>query len=1058
MASTLPAGFSLEPEPVTKVALPEGFSVEPDLKGPASISEVAGDVGTELGVSLAGQGLGALTGPGYFAIAPAAGAYGNYLKQQREIERGERQTLSYGEMVTSALINAIPGGAAAKVAKPIAAKAGITLGRTGASKTAQIAEQAGIRAAEGAVIGTGTKAVEEGVEENRWPTLDEFYTAGIKGAGFGAGLGAAEKALTPLSKNASKLWNRLSGKTEQQVSQTLTEIRNTGSTQEREAAGEIIDVVGQNLGLVRSGAKSAEESAQILATKGAAEESARAIAGEQAVELSKREARILPASQQAARSQAQQLEAARLAAEAEAGAAARSVPGGFGQPSMAGGTPAPSPLMANMPQPMGPRPMGGFGSEAERIGTQVQGGVSPAAESAATFQRAVSAEAPVSAPAFERAYQEGQTQAGAMGLRARLAAEQQASIRAGDFGRARELADLASQIEANRLMRPEQMPSEAVLRATMVKPPGKVGRGLGDVLPTTEDVIQEFQNVPGIGGRAGARQLGLGASAAGGAALAEYTAPVDTYEIEHPDPRIGTLRYSAKNWTEDKILQDINKKEIELLKIDVASPQLRLREEYQRIQDAVESGQMTEIEGAGAQMQLLKDTPLTTEASAMAARVLTPIAGEQLLGKRGGIPGRMIGRVGGAMLGETIGSRLEGEPASTGAIVGAGIMALPEGKQREFAKNLLKFAGASVGAEVTKEAIDRKALLSFKQAASSAAEGGASAVGMKLMDKAASKLLPAVAKRGEYEMIKTMAGANELGLIVDPTIYANAWPRNLAMKIAGGNTKFQEAASRVNYPRMVAAATDVLGVAPETSLGRSFFLEQRELLSEPYKKIAAVSKKAASALEDWKSANEAVVANMRAAAAETNVKNRTELRDAARKAKDEAEKAFASIQVEAYATGNGHMVKDLTEARKQLSRMYAIKAASNEASGKIEYPRVWGEMYEAGVPFDGNLEKLARLSATIPEVLQPPSAIRRQMPIKGVSQTTLTESLGKMAMAGPRAAMAIPERLALETLMSSPVQRAMLLPPSGPQVSVPAQLGRFLTAESLQAIRPAPYR
>ena len=137
MASTLPAGFSLEPEPVTKVALPEGFSVEPDLKGPASISEVAGDVGTELGVSLAGQGLGALTGPGYFAIAPAAGAYGNYLKQQREIERGERQTLSYGEMVTSALINAIPGGTAAKVAKPIAAKAGITLGRTGASKAAQ---------------------------------------------------------------------------------------------------------------------------------------------------------------------------------------------------------------------------------------------------------------------------------------------------------------------------------------------------------------------------------------------------------------------------------------------------------------------------------------------------------------------------------------------------------------------------------------------------------------------------------------------------------------------------------------------------------------------------------------------------------------------------------------------------------------------------------------------------------------------------------------------------------------------------------------------------------
>ena len=1055
MASQLPEGFVLEDaEPVRKLALPEGFVLEPEEASRPKISEIAGDVGSELGISLAGQGIGAMTGPGYFVIAPASGAYGNYVKQRREIERGERKGLSYGEMVSSALINAIPGGTAMKVAKPLAAKAGIELGKAGAKKGVQVAEQAAVRAAEGAVIGAGTKAVEEAVEENRWPSLDEFYSASLKGAGFGAGIGAGEKVLPQLSKGASSLWSRLSGKTEKEVSQILTEVRNTGTTEQRQAAGEIIDVVGQNLGLVRPSAKAAQESAETLATKSTAEESARALLGSEAVEMAKKEGRLLSAQEQAALRQRQAIEQSRLQAEGQAQAASRTVPGGFGSDvAMAGSRPAPvssiSGVEVNAPA------AGGFG------GTGAQGSAvsypRTAAESAAVFQGAVSAEAPLSAAVFRRALDEGRSQAGAMGLRARLAAEQQASLRAGDYQKARDLEGIASAIEARRLTGSESIPSENVLAATMVKPGGKVGGRLGTALPTTEDVIQEFQNVPGIGGRAGARRLGLGASAAGAAAIAEYAAPVDSYEISHPDPRIGTLRYSAKDWTEDKILQDINKKEIELLAIDVSEPQLRLREQFHQIQDRVDRGELDQLSATEAQINLMKQTPLTTEASAMAARVAAPMIGEGLLGKRGGAVGRAVGRVGGGMLGEVIGSRLEGEPASLGTVLGAGVAAAPEGKSREFAKNLLKFVGAELGEEVTKEAIDRKALLSFKQAAAASAEGGASAAGMKLFDKVARKAAPAMAKRGEYELIKTMAGANEIGLIVDPTIYANAWPRNLAMTMAGGNTKFQEAASRVNYPRVVTAVEQTLGVQPGTSFGRSFFLEQREILSEPYKKIAAVSKKAASALEDWKAANEDVVANVRAAA-EPNVKNRSELRQAARRAREDADKAFDAIQVEAYATGNGHLVKDLTESRKQLSRMYAIKAATNEASGKIEYPKVWGEMYDVGVPFDGNLEKLARVASTMPEVLTPPMALRRQEPIKDISKARIGEMASNVFAAPYRAAVAVPQRMALEAMLSSPAQRAMLLPPSGRQVSVPAQLGRFLTAEAMESVRPAPYR
>lgn len=110
MASQLPADYSVVEETEqtpSAPALPQGYSVVDEPKE-QSIANFAKGLATEVAVGGAGQALGALTGPGYFAIAPASGAYGNYLKQQQEIERGERKELSYGEMVSAALITRFP--------------------------------------------------------------------------------------------------------------------------------------------------------------------------------------------------------------------------------------------------------------------------------------------------------------------------------------------------------------------------------------------------------------------------------------------------------------------------------------------------------------------------------------------------------------------------------------------------------------------------------------------------------------------------------------------------------------------------------------------------------------------------------------------------------------------------------------------------------------------------------------------------------------------------------------------------------------------------------------
>jgi len=1033
MTPQLPAGYSVvedtEQETAAQQAsslpaLPPGYSLVNELKE-QSVANFAKGLATEVAVGGTGQVVGAMTGPGYFVIAPASGAYGNYLKQQQEIERGERNELSVGEMVASALINTIPGGVATKIGAKVLKAPTAAIGRTVGERVARIGEQAVIRGTEGAVIGAGAKTVETAIEDKRWPTYDEYLNVIKSGAAFGGAVGAGEKVLAPtLSKTASKIWNRFSGKTQQEVSQELTTIRNTGNPEERQAAGEIIDEVGQRMGLVNPRPKSAQESAAQLATAvepratGAAEESARALLGNEAVETAKKQAAIpaevpIPAAQKSA----SVFEQAFTEGQTQAGA-------------------------------QGLRARLAAEQQAAEI-AQKQVPIPPAQQSASVF---------------ERAFTEGQTQAGAQGLRARLGSEKQAGIRAEDFDRARELQDIARQIEAGRLSAPERIPSEAVLRATMVKPAGKIGRSMKTDMPTTEDIIQEFQNVPGVKGRAGALKMGLVGSAAAASTVAAESmgeeggatvkAPVDSYEIVHPDSRIGTLKYDAKKWNEDSILQDINKKEMELVKIDVAAPSLMIREEWQKVQDSRDRGEITELEAQKKQFDLMRQISIKDIGMATAARIGFPLLGEGLTAKRAG----GLGRVPGAMIGEAVGSMIEGTPVTAGSVIGAGISAIPGGVQGQFAKNLMKFAGAQLGGEITKEAIDQGELISFKRAAMAAAEGGAGAATMKLMDKAARAVSSQVAKRGDWAVIKTLSGANELGLIVDPTIYRDSWPKSMVMKLAGGSTKFQDAASRINYPRMTEAVEGVLGVPAGTSFDRPFFLTMRMELGKSYEKIAAVSKQARSAVDDWKAANEAMSVNFKAAASEVNPKVRIQYREAAANARQDADKAFAIIQTEAYATGKGNLVDDLIESRKQLSRMYAIKASVNEASGKIEYPGVWGEMYQAGTRFDGNLEKLARLSAIMPEVLQPPQNMIRQRPLKGAAETKMMEGISNMMSLPIKGALAGPQAAALQTMMSPSYQRGAIMPSFRTQPEFSAQLGRFLGTEGTEAARPIPYR
>lgn len=444
---------------------------------------MASDIAVEGGVSTTGQLAGAFTGPGYFVLAPASGYYGNYLKQQQQIARGERKEFSQGEAVAAALINLLPAANATKTL----AKVGVDLAAKPVG--AKIAYTAGLRAAEGAGIGGLSKTLEQTIEEGVFPSEKEFWSSVGSGGALGAVVGAGEAGLAAafpkLSRGASKMWGTFAGKKASDVGAQLDNLRVNGTAEEKAAATEIIDEVGQRLGLIRK------------ATGKSAEESAREILGYQYIP----EPGTRPA---------------REAAEA------------FQQL-----TPAESERQLIE---MGLKREGAAPSAMESAAVMGVLPVKPAREAAQTL-----AQAPLTAEEQAARFvgtlqpKSAMESAAAMGLVPTKSAREayEAFPRstlppkelAQEFEKARTIDEYQNALERSRLAGPEQItfapetPAEKVglniietRRGESAREKARLEKALGvskEELPTTEDILQEVQTVRGVGGRAGARKMGL---------------------------------------------------------------------------------------------------------------------------------------------------------------------------------------------------------------------------------------------------------------------------------------------------------------------------------------------------------------------------------------------------------------------------------------------------------------------------------------------------------------------------------------------------------------------
>lgn len=177
-------------------------------EGQSSIGTAIGGMAIETAAGMTGTALGGIVGGvlggiGGTAAAPGAGtvaggaagavygasaggaigsAFGNWLKQQLEIHTGERKQVSGGQVVSSALIGAIPAAAGAKAI----------------AKSTNILKPALIRAAQGGSAAAAGKLAEITIDEGKLPTpqriVEEVVPAAVVGGALGGVMGGVEKA------------------------------------------------------------------------------------------------------------------------------------------------------------------------------------------------------------------------------------------------------------------------------------------------------------------------------------------------------------------------------------------------------------------------------------------------------------------------------------------------------------------------------------------------------------------------------------------------------------------------------------------------------------------------------------------------------------------------------------------------------------------------------------------------------------------------------------------------------------------------------------------------
>lgn len=241
---------------------------------------------------------------------------------------------------------------------------------------------------------------------------------------------------------------------------------------------------------------------------------------------------------------------------------------------------------------------------------------------------------------------------------------------------------------------------------------------------------------------------------------------------------------------------------------------------------------------------------------------------------------------------------------------------------------------------------------------------------------------------------KTWLAAQEEGYKVPPSAMGGGFVSNRIESIGGKAAVGQDFALH-NQAITNKIARREAGLRPEQELTEGNLVKARDAMSEPYRQIAGLSTRAASALERLKQARYD-------AKNQWHFYNRSGSPDALSAAKKADAKALLLenvIEKEATRMKRPELADQLKAARRAIAKNYTVERALNVGTGEVDAQAI-GRMLDSGQAMSGGLETVGRFALGFRPYTREASAIGTP----GISKSEALASAG-LGMAGAAGGM-----------------------------------------------------
>lgn len=321
------------------------------------------------------------------------------------------------------------------------------------------------------------------------------------------------------------------------------------------------------------------------------------------------------------------------------------------------------------------------------------------------------------------------------------------------------------------------------------------------------------------------------------------------------------------------------------------------------------------------------------------------------------------------------------EPATAGQRIldtavqsGVGMAINPSASMRQLGGSMVTGVLGGTAAGSTKEATGSDTAANIVGMLSPAAISGAASYGKGRLNSVDAENSRNAVRNA------TLKDARAEGYVVAPSLVNPSFINNRLESMAGKAALKQEASKR-NDSVTQRIGNREAGIAEDAALTPGILDSRRDVLAQPYREVAALPGLPAPLIV--KNANTQYPIKYHGATPPTPAADLEALkqarfdanrlwrdysksgeqatRTAALKASADVNALDASLEAAALRSGDKHLMERLREARTQIAKTHDVEKALNLGDASISAPSL-GRMYDAGAPFTGGLETVAKFA------------------------------------------------------------------------------------------------